>query len=340
MDGEIRTQDRNPDQRYWDGALRILQKINPRLVLRKLPLKERLLARFRFWFFTQPALDSWLNRQTSRPTDVAAGLTAPLTRGYWKDKAFEIQLRVLEYSIQVRKAVHGGKLDVDDLPLSPRSDKAGLGPPLKRPNRAVGFYSVGVTVGAFMARIEETSIPSEAEKDIVADYWNKLAFIAWEAAEIQKRKGHKDLSKEWLQRARDYIEMALKGRPNWTPGQLNLARICAAENKSQEALSILERILGEEKQERELTIAKPARESPASGGSLHEEEHVKEIANIIVETVEEKDFVAMAGLIRKGYGSLSRRVVGKVTAALAGKVPVRELHEIFRHITVTSVPEE
>jgi hypothetical protein len=121
---------------------------------------------------------------------------------------------------------------LEEMPQSPESERARL-----RPGTAA-------TVRAFMASIQEATIPSEAAEDIIADYWNKLASVAWEAAQLEREAARGP----WLKQAREYIDIALKGRPNWTPGQLNLARVSASEGNIEQALKTLERILGKEKQ--------------------------------------------------------------------------------------------
>jgi hypothetical protein len=217
--------------RYWDAALRVLQKIDPNLVLTRLPWRERMLARLRLWFGTEKRVDEWLNGRRPTHREVVAGVAAPLKEEYGESKAFGLQLRVLEYAIQLRKAVYRGHLLLGEMPQSPESERAQLSP---------GSID---TVRSFMASIEEARLPSEAAEDIIADYWNKLAFVAWEAAQLERGEDRDP----WLKQAREYIDIALKGRPNWTPGQLNLARVSASEGNIEQALKTLERILGKEK---------------------------------------------------------------------------------------------
>lgn len=218
--------------RHWDAALRVLQKIDPNLVLTRLPLRERVRARFRFWFGTEKTVDAWLNARRPTHSEVVAGVAAPLKQEYGEGKAFGLQLRVLEYTIQLRKAVYRGQLLLSEMPQSPESERAQLNP------------SSTDTVRTFMASIEESRLPSEAAGDIIADYWNKLALVAWEAAQLERGAARAP----WLKQAREYIDIALKGRPNWTPGQLNLARVSASEGNIEQALKTLERILGKERE--------------------------------------------------------------------------------------------
>ena len=81
---------------HWDTALQILQTIDPRLAT--------------------------TGRDASQ---VSAGVAVPLEGTLPEDRAFEIQVRVLEYAIQLRKAVHGPrKLELAGLPQDQGKEKA------------------------------------------------------------------------------------------------------------------------------------------------------------------------------------------------------------------------
>src|SRR5262249_54409015 len=153
--------------------------------------------------------------------------------------------------------------------------------------------------------IGEAEIPSEATRDIVSDYWNKLASIAWEATLLEDQ----DKREPWLKQARMCINVALEGRPNWTPGQLNLARIHAAEGDVEKALAILERIIGKEDTAKQTV---PVAEVPQDNSDA--------IISLITKMAVERNPTAVAGHILRCYGPLSRESVRKVTEAVAGKV--------------------
>src|ERR1700730_4939961 len=82
------------DRMHWDAALRILQTIGPRLVPRR------------------------------NSSEVSEGVAVPLKKKRPEQRRFEIQVRVLQYAIQLRKAVYGRhKLTLQDLPQDQESEK-------------------------------------------------------------------------------------------------------------------------------------------------------------------------------------------------------------------------
>jgi len=318
--------DANDDQMHWNAAVRILQKIDPRLVMTRLSRKQRFEAWLRFKLGNlgiRNPIDAWLNQHKRNSSEVSAGVAVPLKEKHGEDRAFEIQVRVLEYAIQLRKQVYGGRrLTLEDLPQDQESEKTRARLVAKGGARTAGIAGAGATVRDFVARIQEDTIPSEAQKDIVADYWNKLAFISWEKAKLEKEQG----DGPWLRQARKYIDIALKGRPTWTPAQLTLARITAAERSTEEARKILARVLGK-KNENVPAPALPPASAPASDA----------IADMILKMAVERDPEAVASHILRSYGALSQDTVRKVTLALAGKVDARLLNDIFIKVPITPV---
>jgi hypothetical protein len=306
------------DQRHWDQALRILQHVDPNLVLHKLPWWKRQFVRVRFWFPHRAATDAWLKRKR-KPSEVSAGLAAPLQAKDKESRAFEIQVRVLEHAIQLRKALYRGELSLDDMPENEESEKELAESAARGFRRTRNANNAAATVRALMVRIQDGAISERAADDIIADYWNKLATIAWEAAQLarEKRSGE---PYPWLERAREYIAIALKDRPTWTPAQLNLARITAMEGERDKALDILERILGEETKEAPPPTA-PVRIDDSSA-----------IANLILKMAIGRHPADIAHLIQRNYAPLSKDTLRKVTEALAGKVDAELLVEIFSNL--------
>src|SRR5258708_15175698 len=113
--GPGRVGDLSEDQRWWDAALRILQKIDPNMVLTNLSWQERVYARLRFWFGSQRTIDAWLNGRRPDQTEVVAGVAAPLKQEYGQSQAFGLQLRVLEYALQLRKAGYRRQLRLEEM---------------------------------------------------------------------------------------------------------------------------------------------------------------------------------------------------------------------------------
>lgn len=312
------------DQKHWDAALRILQQINPDLVLSRLGWWERVRARTRFRLANQNAIDDWLDQQKPNPSEVATGVAAPLKSQHGESRAFEIQVRVLEHAIQLRKAVYRGDLSLDVMPLSPTKERDRVQADEQSAIQPVSVDNTEATVRGLMTKIQDGTIPSEAADDIVADYWNKLALVAWEAAqqtEDIEQKLH------WLYQAEQYLAIALKGRPNWAPAQLASARINAAEGYKKEALAALERILGREPIKRDAPPSPLPQPSPA-------DEIVQLIQNMLVE----RDPAVLASHIERSFAPLSQDTVRQVTERLAGKVDGRFLDDVFRKITLAPVP--
>jgi hypothetical protein len=317
-----RAKEPSDDQMHWNVALRILQRIDPRLVMTKLSRKQRMAAWFRFRLASlgyRDPFDAWLNQHKRHSTEVSAGVAVPLKRKEGADRAFEIQVRVLEYAIQLRKTIYGGrKLTLDALPRDLESEANRARSRSKGTSRASGLDSIGATVRDFIARIQDDTIPSEAQKDIAADYWNKLAFIAWEKSKLEKEGP----GGPWLTQARKYIDIALKGREGWTPAQLNLSRILTAEGNKQKALDTLVKVLGRKKQNAPAPAPPPVSNSDA-------------IADLILRMAVERDSQAVASLIQRSYGALSQDTVREVIRALAGKVDALLLNDILGKVPIT-----
>jgi hypothetical protein len=130
----------------------------------------------------------------------------------------------------------------------------------------------------------------------------------------------------WLQRARKYIDIARDGRPNWTPAQLNLARILAAEGNKEEALATLANVLGKKKEAK----PDPAPAPPPSPDS-------DAIADMILKMAVERNAQAVAAHIQRSYGDLSQDTVRKVTEALAGKVDAGLLNDILSAVPIKAM---
>ena len=281
------------DRMHWDAALRILQKIGPRLVQRR------------------------------NSSEVSDGVAVPLKKKRPEDRAFEIQVRVLQYAIQLRKAVYGRhKLTLQDLPHDQESERKRARVVGKSTSSPSGLAGTRATVRDLIARIQEDTIRCEAQNDIVADYWNKLAFIAWERATLDKPQ----VDGAWLQRARKYIDIARDGRPNWTPAQLNLARILDAEGNKEEALTTLAKVLGKKKEAKPDPVLAPP--PPPDSDA---------IANMILKMAVERNAQAVADHIQRSYGALSQDTVRKVTETLAGKVDAGLLNDIFSLVPMKTV---
>lgn len=314
------------NERPWDRALLVLQKIDPELVLAKLTGWGWLKGRLRFAVGPlgfEDALNSWLIQEKPRDKkQLAEGVSVPLKAKQGESRAFEIQVRVLEYAIQLRKSIYSSQRVVvlEDLPRSEayrtKPVRAGrdstITPSIPLDNKS-SPKDPADTIRRYISLIEKDDISSSAKQDITSDYWNKLASIAWERAVLlgEKRNG------PWLVNAREYIGVALEGRPNWTPGQLTLARIEALEGNKDGAFDALELVLGRSKAPPPETT--PPETAPNSQG----------IITLIQNMTLERDPKVIASLIHRSYGSLSQQTIGEVIAALAGKLDGKFLDEIL-----------
>jgi len=328
-------QSNDPDDegRHWDAALLVLQKIDPDLVLTHLTGWDWLKARLYFLrstFGFDASLNQWLKNVKRDDQEVLEGVSVPLKSKHGESRAFELQVRVLEYAIQLRKAIYNKRrqLTLEQLPHDQENEqsrtmrakseagktantvKSGSSPD----SNIQSAPMAGNTVRTFIAEIEKDEIPSPAMKDIVADYWNKLALVAWEKATLSDTAQ----SRAWLQQARTYMDIALQDRPNWIPGQLTRARIEGAEGHKDEALKALERVLGKKR----VAIPTTAVTSTPSADS-------QGIVTLIQSMNLERDAKVIASLILRSFGTLSQQTIREVTVGLAGKIDAQFLDQIF-----------
>lgn len=312
-------EDSDDDVRHWDGALRILQTIDPNLVLTRLLWRDRFVARVRFVWWPKlslglserRAVDEWLNQQkTPTPAELSAGVSAPVKATAEESRAFELQIRVLEYAIQLRKAVYRRDLTLDVLP------------PADRANEGAADKA---TIRNYMATIEDDrALDPESAKDIAADYWNKLAYVCCEAAEHNLQH----IPSEWLARAENYLHVVNKYRLDWGPAQLTWARVEKLQGHDSQALQRLDCILGKET---------PPQLAPQPAPMPRPEESEAIVALIQTMAIE-RDPGVLANLILRDYGPVSRSTVRKVTEALAGKIDGKFLDDIFGFLSPVPDP--
>jgi hypothetical protein len=308
-------------QRNWDDALRILQKIDPDRVLGKLHWFDRMRLRFSLHFLDRADLNIWLDKHKPSLAEWSAEVTAPLKAKDAEGRAFELQVRVLEYGIQLRKAVYRKQLQLDELPVDEDDERERVGQSGSRRSARSG-----ATVRDYMARVkEDKSIPPDTANDIVADYWNKLAMICWEAAKLNYEPV---LQSEWLQRAQTYIDIVVKARAHWAPAQLTLARISAEQGDDAAAKKYLAWILG--------TTVKA--KAPTAPPPTPQPDDSTAISNLILKTAAERNSGSLARLIFQGYAPLSTDTIRKVLDALAGRVDLEFLEQIFRDLPTNLPP--
>jgi tetratricopeptide (TPR) repeat protein len=169
---------------------------------------------------------------------------------------------------------------------------------------------------SFLPRIRAADIPTEAMDAMEADYWNKTSYLLWDQARDQNNARLHD---RLLQQAQSSAEKALElnGRKNWTPAQLNLARIFVAQKRIDEATAILQKILGASPVPAATTTQPPAAVD------------VSAIASTIIGMAPANDAIAIADIIRAAWGQLTPAGLQALLPALAGRVTPSLLSKIF-----------
>jgi transcriptional regulator with XRE-family HTH domain len=125
-----------------------------------------------------------------------------------------------------------------------------------------------------------------------------------------------------LQQAQTSAEKALElnGRKNWTPAQLNLARIFFAQKRIDDATTVLQKILGAIP----VPAASPAQPPPPVD--------VSSIASTIIGMAPAGDAIAIADIIRAAWGQLTPAGLQALLPAVAGRVTPALLSKIFERL--------
>ena len=243
-----------------------------------------------------------------------------LARAMAEDRALNLQIMVANGFIDLRREAHQGTLP---LPNWPETE------PLPLLSHEELNYNVIYQLSLLHA-INRALIPPRAKEDILADYWNKWAFITWERALLEEVPQKRDV---WLQYVGRYLNMIeqMPNRSLWTPLQMNRIRLELARsviyarlddskgvNSAMSAANaMLNQVLG---------IEPPTPTLPAAAPVVD----IDNIAAAVIAWASDRDAIATASNMRRGYPGLSADVLGKIAVALAGKVPATLLDQIFR----------
>jgi hypothetical protein len=187
-----------------------------------------------------------------------------------------------------------------------------------------GSQTIGVArMMRFLPRIREADIPTEAMDAMEADYWNKTSYLLWDQARDESNTEFRD---RLLQQAQTSAEKALElnGRTNWTPAQLNLARIFVAQKRIDEARAVLQKILG--------TSPVPAATATQPPPAVD----VSSIASTIIGMAPANDAIAIADVIRATWGQLTPAGLQALLPTLAGRVTPSLLSKIFERLPETT----
>jgi len=177
------------------------------------------------------------------------------------------------------------------------------------------------------SKINHAQISPKAKADILADYWNRWAFITWERALLEEAPQARNI---WLQYVGRYLNIIeqMPNRSLWTPLQMNRIRLelarsisCAQLDDSggvdsavSAATATLGQVLGSD--------PPPQPQVPPDNTAA--------IAEMIINLAQVPDAIAIASNMRRAYPGLPVDALGKLAVALAGKVPAPLLDQIFR----------
>jgi hypothetical protein len=185
-------------------------------------------------------------------------------------------------------------------------------------SQATGF----ARLNSFLPRIRAAAIPNEARDSMEADYWNKSSYLLWEQAREERNT---ELRGQILQQAQTCAEqaLALNGRKNWAPAQLNLARILVAEARVDEARLSLQKILGVVK----------------DGTSVVPQSvpDVESITKVILQMALTNDPTTIADSIHAAWGPLDRVTLQALIQAIAGRVPSGVVTAVLARLSQTPV---
>lgn len=142
-----------------------------------------------------------------------------------ENEALALQTSMVLNFIELRKAARGKQLALAELPqnkspeLAPESSDA-----------------PSVCLKCLLEQIKNARLPENIKVDMIADYWNKWAFVVWERA-LQEEEPDRP---EWLKAVNLYLKFLEPDRSSWTPWQLNQVRLLEAQYQMVEMLPTAE----------------------------------------------------------------------------------------------------
>jgi hypothetical protein len=242
-----------------------------------------------------------------------------------EERALALQIRMAREFIQLRREAHQKLLAKPDWPEEASLPQS----PEQKPNY------VSKSLLDLVEEITNADIPPKAKEDMLADYWNKWAFITWERA--LKEEENSDERWQWLGYVERYLELIGRDpdRATWTPWQMSRVRLELARSltpppkvpgriqlyrgymKRETAENLLKQILG----------SVPSAPQPTAPTAP---DNTAQIADTIAKMSEVPDPIAIASNLRRAYPGLSQESLGKITALLAGRIHPALLDLIFR----------
>jgi hypothetical protein len=293
----------------WKEAIEILSQIDlDHPDLSTLPRGKRILARLMMPFLGQERNVMYFAGRLFRQVRGEQGVLSSLARARAEQEALRLQVELLESFLDWR---YNSRTQPESDPTIDTKAKQDL---LKRAEVAVGWLS------GFVQLIQKAPIPSDARDDMEADYWNKTAFLLWEQGTREVDLPLRDIL---LQQAETSVKRAmnLKGRNNWTPAQLNLARILLAQGEIADVKKALDAILG----------AQPT-PAPAETAPVEMVGMADPIVDLIVKMAPANDARAISESIRAAWGKVDKKAIQSILATLSGRVQPELLSQVVANI--------
>ena len=297
------------DPADWEDAIEVLSHMDlDHPDLSSLPRWKRIMARLMLPFVDQERNVAYFAGRLFRQLGGEQGVLSSLARARAEQEALRLQVELLRSFLNWR---YNSRTQPEADPKIDTKTKQEL---LRRTEVAVEWLS------SFVQLIQKAPIPVDARDDMEADYWNKTAFLLWEQA---TRGNDSSLRDMLLQQAETSLKTAmdLKGRRNWTPAQLNLARVLLAQGKTDEAKKALDAILGV-----------PPIPAPAPPPPTETLGPVDEIVSLILKMAPANDGQAISESIRVAWGKLDKKAVQTILARLAGQVAPSLLSQVVTNI--------
>jgi tetratricopeptide (TPR) repeat protein len=276
--------------------------------LSALPRWKRIMARLMLPFVDQERYVAYFAGRLFRQLGGEQGVLSSLARARAEQEALRLQVELLRSFLNWR---YNSRTQPEADPKIDTKTKQEL---LRRTEVAFEWLS------SFVQLIQKAPIPADARDDMEADYWNKTAFLLWEQATREKDPSLRDML---LQQAETSLKTAmdLKGRKNWTPAQLNLARVLLAQGRTDEAKKALDAILGVQ------PILAPVPPPPTETVGP-----VDEIVSLILKMAPANDGQAISESIRVAWGRLDKKAVQTILVRLAGQVAPSLLSQVVTNI--------
>src|ERR1700739_2064787 len=281
----------------WKNAIDTLSQMNlDEPDLGALPAWKRILARLVMPFVVQERNVANFAGQLFRQMGGEHGVLSSLSKAKAEQEALRLQVELLKSFVIWR---YNSRTDPAQDPAIDAKTKKYF---LERTEIAVGWLA------GFVQRIRKSPIPAEAMDDMEADYWNKTAFLMWEQTIRETDLAVRDIL---LQQAETSLEkaMKLKGRKNWTPAQLNLARLLFAQGRIAEAKKVLDPILGAEPVQASVPIS-PSKQTPP----------IDTIVDLIVRMAPGSNGRAIAESVGEVWEKLKKEIIKAILVATAGRV--------------------